>query len=107
MMQVFTGTQRLARDTLIRALRTNALTPSEDPLHEGSTSTVSRLVRGVDRASGVLVAATEEDSGREDDVIDALAACVAEYWQVSERCTAALHFIREYDLRSTATAAAM
>ena len=79
---VYTGRQRLAKNTLINALRKCALIPVADP-----HNTVTALLQGAERGFGLL--ATQVSSPDNcDDMVDALAATLNEYWTLKKEMAA-------------------
>lgn len=79
---VYTGRQRLAKNTLINALRKCALIPVADP-----HSTVTALLQGAE--SGFRLLASQASSpGNCDDTVDSLAATLNEYWALKKEMAA-------------------
>lgn len=92
---VFTGQQRLAKNTLINALRRYSITP----LTVGGENTVQNLIRNAERGFSQLQislqsihVAEENKTTREkeevlsliDDAIDGLAVTLSDYWRLKK-----------------------
>jgi galactokinase/mevalonate kinase-like predicted kinase len=92
MFVVFTGHQRLARNTLINALRKCSLVPFEDPFSEGSSSTVSKLIQGAHHGFSLIKkyksAVNSFDIEAGHKLIDDLSVVLNEYWELKKEMAA-------------------
>lgn len=77
---LYTGQQRLAKNTLINALRKCALIPANDP-----NNTVAALIQGAEKGFQLITDTTFSDS---DDALDALAAILNDYWTLKKEMAA-------------------
>lgn len=75
---IYTGTQRLAKNVLISALRAFSLSPP-------TTSVVSQLVAGAERCASAVAALDAADQEKAHDVVDALGAGLGDYWELKKR----------------------
>jgi len=84
---VYTGQQRLAKNTLINALRKCALMPAEDVTT--GNSTVSKLIQGALRGFDILKSVELSQPPQDyDEVLDNLAAVLDEYWSLKKEMAA-------------------
>lgn len=75
---IFTGTQRLAKDTLINALHKHALTPSKIQ----TSNIIYLLRRHAESAASALMQRQLSKDTNMDDVVDELGGVLSHYWML-------------------------
>lgn len=83
---IFTGQQRLAKNTLINALRKCSLMPV-DSSGVGS-STVSRLIQGARKGFAMLQSSAQLNDFQGDKVVDSLCRILNDYWALKKEMAA-------------------
>ena len=86
MCLVFTGVQRLAKDTLINALRESSLSQSGVCRHSNSSTVLSKLSLEAEAAFVALQASSgSEDADEINTAIDVLSETLNSYWSLKKK----------------------